>query len=226
MADHQHRAAVSGQVVFQPGDALQVQVVRRLVQEQQVRLRQQHPAQAQARPLAAGEPAGLHVLVLPQLQACQHALHGGAPAVAIAAFKLPRQRVVPSAQAPQRLRIRPGFRHLLLEAAQLRFHLPLGFKHALQRFEHRLLPGQLTLLGKITDLQALLHVHGAAVRGLLPGDDLHQRALAAAVHADQAHPLALLQGKRNRLQHLVGPEALLYFLKGEYDHCLMLFLSV
>ena len=50
--DH-HRAGVVVQRVLQPGDAFGVQVVGRLVQQQQVRLLQQQPAQRDAAPLAA-----------------------------------------------------------------------------------------------------------------------------------------------------------------------------
>jgi len=48
-------------VLFQPGDAFGVQVVGRLIQQQQVRLGQQQPAQRHPAPLAAGQHAHLRL---------------------------------------------------------------------------------------------------------------------------------------------------------------------
>ena len=48
-------AGVLGQMPLEPGDALGVEVVRRLVEQQQVGLLEQHLAQRHAAPLAAGE---------------------------------------------------------------------------------------------------------------------------------------------------------------------------
>jgi len=53
MGDHHHGAGIVVQRALQPGDAFGVQVVRRLVQQQQVRLFQQQLAQRDAPPLAA-----------------------------------------------------------------------------------------------------------------------------------------------------------------------------
>ena len=49
------RAGVLGQMPFEPGDALGVKMVRRFVEQQQVGLFEQHLAQRDAAPLAAGE---------------------------------------------------------------------------------------------------------------------------------------------------------------------------
>jgi hypothetical protein len=46
MADDQHRVGVAREVAFQPQRAFEVEVVRRLVQKQQVGLREEHPASA------------------------------------------------------------------------------------------------------------------------------------------------------------------------------------
>ena len=48
-------------MTLQPGDALRVEVVGRLVQQQQVGARQQQPAQRHAPPLTAGQPGHLAV---------------------------------------------------------------------------------------------------------------------------------------------------------------------
>ena len=55
--DGDDRALVPLEVLLEPADALGVEVVRRLVEDQDVRLLQQQPAQRDAAFLAAGEDA-------------------------------------------------------------------------------------------------------------------------------------------------------------------------
>ena len=55
MRDRQDRALVVGEVLLEPQHALGVEVVGRLVEQQQVRLGQQEPAQRDPATLTAGE---------------------------------------------------------------------------------------------------------------------------------------------------------------------------
>ena len=55
MRDGDDGARVLGEEPLEPGDRLGVEMVRRLVQEQQVRRGQEQPAQSDAPPLASGE---------------------------------------------------------------------------------------------------------------------------------------------------------------------------
>ena len=57
MRDHQHGAAEPGQEVLQPREAVEVEVVGRLVEQQHGRPREQHAGQQRARRLAAAEAA-------------------------------------------------------------------------------------------------------------------------------------------------------------------------
>ena len=57
VGDGDDGALVVGQVLLEPGDALGVEVVGGLVQQQQIGLLQQQPAQRDAAPLAAGQLA-------------------------------------------------------------------------------------------------------------------------------------------------------------------------
>ena len=118
----------------------------------------------------------------------------------------------------KRLRVPAAGGHPRLQRPQLLLHPDQRLKNAFQRFLDRFLSGQVALLGQVSQPEALLDADLALVRGFLPGDDLHQGALSAAVHPDQAHALPVLQGKRNLLQHLVGAEALLYVLHGQNNH--------
>ena len=53
MAYHDHGAAVSGKVFFKPGQRFQIQMVRRFVKEQEVRLFKQQPYKAEPCQLSA-----------------------------------------------------------------------------------------------------------------------------------------------------------------------------
>ena len=55
MADHQHRAGVALEVIFQPFHGGKVQVVRGLVQDQHIRFFQQQLCQTQPGQLTAGK---------------------------------------------------------------------------------------------------------------------------------------------------------------------------
>ena len=186
-----------------------------LVQQQQIRFRQQHAAQAQSGALAAGEQRGqLPLLLLAEAQARQHPLHRGSPAVAVGPLEVPRQLIVLAAQAVQKCLVMAHVGHLLLQGAELLLHRHHRLKDALQLLQHRAALAHLALLGKVPQLQTLLHGDGTAVGTFQPGDNLHQRGLAAAVDAHQAHALAVLQHQGRIPEHLVGAEALLYTLQG------------
>ena len=63
MRDRDDGARVLGQEALEPGDRLGVEVVRRLVQQQQVRRGQEQPAERDAPPLAAGQRRHVAVAV-------------------------------------------------------------------------------------------------------------------------------------------------------------------
>ena len=61
VGDRHHGAGVLGEMALEPGDRLGVEVVGRLVEEQQVGLAQEQPAKRHAPPLAARERLHRHV---------------------------------------------------------------------------------------------------------------------------------------------------------------------
>ena len=62
MGDDQDRAGIIAQMAFQPMHTLGVEMVGRLVEQQQLRLVEQQPAQRHAAALAAGELADIGVV--------------------------------------------------------------------------------------------------------------------------------------------------------------------
>ena len=219
MGNDEHRAFPGPQIVFQPGNGLEVQMVRGLVQKQELRLTEQHAAQAQARALAAGEQSRLlRLLLLPEPETRQHALHGTAPAIAIGLLKRAGQAVIPTAQPAQRGLVPSAFRHFLLQAAQFLFHAHHRLKHAFHFLEHRALRVHDALLGQVPELQPALHGNGSAVLVLNARYDFHERGFSASVDAHQAQALAGLERHADVLEHFIGAEGLLHMLKGQENH--------
>ena len=94
-----HRARVVGEEILEPRDRVDVEMVRRLVEQQEVRLRHQRPCEQDAAAPAAGE--GVDDGVGGQAEAGEHQLDAllEAPAVALLEFVLEPAR---AARAPPR----------------------------------------------------------------------------------------------------------------------------
>ena len=118
MRHDDHRARPLLEIALQPFDALEIQVIRRLIQQQEIRLLQQEARQQGAGLLAAAEIAdGLLILGLGEAQAAQHPLDAGLVGVAARALK----GIEPAAIASHRVLLQIGIigRHRCLEATQL-----------------------------------------------------------------------------------------------------------
>jgi hypothetical protein len=67
MADDDKRAAAAGEFAFQPFDGGEIEMVGRLVQQQDIGRGRQHPRQRRAAGLAAGHMGGVFVAAKPEL---------------------------------------------------------------------------------------------------------------------------------------------------------------
>ena len=95
VADHKHGAAIALEEVFQPAHALQVEVVGRLVEQQQVRLAQQQLGQRDAHlPAARKLVGGAGHVRLVEAQAEEHAVRLAFDVVAVASLKARAQGAV------------------------------------------------------------------------------------------------------------------------------------
>ena len=185
---HGHqRAPPSQQQLLQPLHRFQVQVVGRLIQQQQIRLGQQQLGQQRTGALAAAEVRQrLVVLVLVEPQAAQHLTD--ARLVIIAAGHLERG-----------LRLTVGRQQLSVigRAGCGRLGQPvlhLGQRGALrpqvgEHFQHRLVQRVIArwrwVLGQVAHGQAPFARHIAGRGCLRPGKDAQQRSFARAVRADK-----------------------------------------
>ncbi len=214
VGDQQERPAVAArQVLLEPLDGLHVEVVRRLVEDRQVRRRDQQPREVDPSPLAAAEPVHLRVRVL-QAEVGEH-----------------RRRLALAVPATEPLDRRGGLGLLVEERLQLlraraRGHrlahsvvACLGLAPRAETAEHDLLGGP--PLGEDRSLREVVDggvpAQGdlAAVGGLEAGEDLRQRGLARAVVADQADALALPDRQVGAREERTLAEGLLQATGGE-----------
>ena len=219
MADDQHRALVLLQRLLQPLGGLKVEVVRRLVQQQQIGLGQQQPRQAQAGLFAAGEhPRGLILAALGEAQTRQHALDAAGPLVAAGGLEAIQQVGIAAAQAGIFIRVLVLFGHLGLQRAQALLHLLQWIEHALQLLLHGQVALDVGLLRQQPHARTLDDGDAALVRLHRAGDQPKQRGLARAVRANQPHAAARLEREAHVLQHGVHREGLGDVLYGQKYH--------
>ena len=185
MGDDHHGAGVVAQRVLQPGDAFGIQMVGRFVEQQQVGLFQQQPAQRDAPPLAAGErgdrrhpPAGSAA------RPARYRPGGPGPS-------RPRRRSwsCRSACSASRSFISSSligsanFIGDFVEPVERR--LQVG-ERLLDVLAHRLVGIELRLLLQVADARALGGPGLAAELRVHAGHDLQQRGFAGAVDAEHA----------------------------------------
>ena len=198
VADEEDGPVVGGEERLEPLDALEVEVVGRLVEEQQVGVAQQQLRQGDAHLPAARELLGRLVEVLHgKAQAAQDLAGAGLKPVAAQAL----EAVLRATIAVEKSLVRGGAllgvvgapalgRDLLLHGTDVGLEtLDLGLRvHDLGK--RALLARELGLLLEVADARVLGERHRALVGRLLAHEDLEQRRLAGAVGTHEAPALA------------------------------------
>ena len=212
MTDDDRGPAIVAQESLQPLGGLEVQVVRRLVEQQQIGLKHQNLGQSQPGELPAAEGRGLDVVQL-GLKAQRRQGHLNAGFVLVAAGDL---EFVAEPVVMPHLGLELGPRQMshfvrdfldsLLESEEV---LDAGV-HLLQ---HRPLAAEGGLLGQIADPQALLPDDPAHVRGDLAGDQPQDGRFARTVGPDHADLLAGMELKVQMVQNDLRPERHVYILQ-------------
>ena len=194
----EHGALVMVDIILQPFDGLHVQMVGRLVQQQDIGFAQDHHRQADAGLFASGKRGeGLAALGGGDMQAVGHLGQTGFAAVAAQHVKARMQRVIAAQQ---------GFGvlarvHLALNLLDFRADgLHLGKGHA-QHILHQRALGGLGQLGDVAHPPSLGDGDKALIGCDFAGDDLQQRGFARAVGAKQAHALARVYLKGYVVEH-------------------------
>ena len=180
-------------------------MVRRLVEQQDIRLFQQQPRQVHARFFAPGEAVKL---LLPlrgrDAEAVADLVGLHIRLVAAAGLKARGKRVVFGKQRLVRLRS-----HLLFKLVHLALDIRKLPERRAQHVLHCIARRILRDLGDEADLPARREAHLAGVVVQLSGQDFKERRLARAVSSEQAHALAGLNVKAHAVQQIrVGVKAL------------------
>ena len=209
------------QVVLEPLDVLGVEVVRRLVEQQDFRVLEQELRQEDLRALAAREL--VHLAVKADVAQAEAACD---------LFDARVNRIV-AARLEDVLYIADVLHELVHFLWRCLPHLVVGRKHLLlerhevvecraQRFPDRHARLQRRMLVKIPDLCALRPGHLPRIRRQLARDDCHERRLALAIRPDQRHMLSLQQAERNILKNLPPAIAVRKMRNLQYAHTLLL----
>ena len=200
---HDHdRAGIFGQRMLQPGDAFGIQVVGRFVEQQQIGLFQQQPAQRHAPPLAARQRRhrGIGRRAAQRVQRDVHA------AVEIPALPGVDLRLEVGLLGQQRVHLvvahRLGELHRdFIEAVERRLQFGERRFHVLADCLVRI---ELRFLLQVADARALRGPGLAAEVGIEARHDLQQRRFAGAVDAEHADLHAGQEGKRDAAKHLAA----------------------
>ena len=174
-------------------------MVRRLVQQQDVCIFQNEASQVHSRLFAARErieTPRAHIQRDGQTRA--YLVQFGFRAVAAHAFKRSAQLAV----APQERRISVPAGHLSFQALEFRLHRVNTRKGALQHILHGISLRIHRNLGNKSQPPARRNHDLTAVIIHLIGQNFEQCALAAAVFAQQSHPFAGINFKRDPVQNL------------------------
>ena len=185
--DHDHGPVVAGQEVLQPGERGEIQVVGRLVQQQERRRQQEQPRQRRPHAPAAGKLRQRPMqLVGPEAEPAQDAARGRLEPIAAERLEAVLEIAVARGERVTGRR---------LEGAGDVLHLALERPHLVepaQRFhQHGAGGAGGDLLGQIADGRRARAAHLPGVRLLETGQDPAERGLAGAVGADEPDALAI-----------------------------------
>ena len=196
VGDEKDRAVVAREELLEPADALEVEVVGRLVEQQQVGVAQQQLRERDAHLPAAREVAGGLVEVLDGEAETREDLPGARlELVAAEALEAVLRRAVALEQAVE-LVSGGGLGDLALELAHAALHLLhlVGGVHHLGK--RALLAREVGLLLEVAHRDVAGEAHGALVGALLSHDDAQEGGLARAVGPDERPALPRVELQR------------------------------
>ena len=200
MRDDDHRAVARVEDVFQPADGVDVEVVGRLVQQQDVRIGEQRLRQQHAQ-LEAGRDRAHRALV--QFDRDAHAEQQFAGArfggVAVVFGELGFQ--VGGAHVVFFAGIRIGVDRIALR--HRRPHLGVAHHHHIQHAH--VFVGEL-VLAQLAEALVLVQHHLAGSLLQIAAEDFHEGGLAAAVGADQAVTVAVAEFDGDVFKQRLGAE--------------------
>jgi hypothetical protein len=179
--DQQQRSLVAAQPVLEPEHGIEIQVIRRLVEQQQVRAAHERLREVEPHAPAAGEAIdGLRLLYVAKAEAREQRRRAGTRAVAADRLEalVKEREVVPAVACIGRFS--SGERPL--DVAEL----PVAVEHVLDRRHRR----RRRFLRDVRERPARGQLDLARIRHELAADRGEEARLPAAVRPDEAHLLA------------------------------------
>ena len=201
MGDGDNRARVLLQVVLQPGDRFGVEVVGRLVEQEDIRLGEQEAGEGDAPPLAAAEHGDGRIAG----RAAQGVHRQLQLIVEVPGVVMVEPVLQPALFGDERVEVGVGVGEALVDGVEGGEVVHDGLHRFLDHLAHRLAVVQLRLLFQQADAVAGGEGDVALVALVLAGDDAQQRALAGAVEAEHADFRAVVEAEADVLEN--GPVA-------------------
>src|SRR6185312_11001451 len=181
---------ISAEVLFQPVSRLKIQMVCRLVEQQQIGLFQQQPGQGNAHLPAAGEffRAALPILFV-EAQAVQHCPDFGFDVVSVTGMDLRLKAMEALGNLLVLVTFMVHLRHATGQLFHLTLHVVDVFKNREAFREHSAAGERETILWQVAAAHAALAVGTAVIKAINASEHLQQRGLPCAIGADQANTI-------------------------------------
>jgi len=208
--DDHHRRVAGVDHAFQPADRIDVEVVGRLVEQQDVRVGEQRLRQQHAQLPARRHRAHRAVVLLGRYPQAQQQLAGACLRRVSAQFGEVRLQVCrPDVILLAGVRVR-------VYAVALVFGFPKFRVPHQHDVEHPLLFEFELVLAELAQALALVNGDVAVGRLEIAAQDFHQRRLAAAIGADQAIAVAVAKFDRHVFEERLGAELDCEICSGEH----------
>ena len=187
----QVRAGIIVKISFEPVPSFEIEVIGRLVEQQQIGTLQQEFREREAHLPAAGEFFGTaRPILFAEAQAVEHGagLRLNCIAVAIAKLAIDMMRAI---RCPRPFRIvRIEIRHFVMQLFELLFHRAKIVEHRHRLLKHCAAGKREAILRKIAEGHPLGEGNRPVVERFLAAQDFQQRGFTGAVAADEARALA------------------------------------
>ncbi|OPZ82777.1 MAG: hypothetical protein BWY76_02606 [bacterium ADurb.Bin429] len=198
MGDGDNRARVLLQVPLQPRHRLGVQMIRRLVEQEDVRLGEEQPAERHAAPLAAGEDVYRRVA----RRAAQRVHRDFQPLIQVPRIEFINLFLQLALLLDERVNIRVVIAEGRADGVVARHHVHNRLHRLLHHLLHRLLGIQSRLLLQQPHRVTLGEIHLAGVVLVHPRHDAQQRGFPRAVQPEHADLRPVVKAEGDIAQHL------------------------
>ena len=209
------------EICLEPFKHVQIQMVRRFVEHEHIRLAQEQTAESQPGPLPSGELADFFILSLfIEAHMSEHRSELAFICIPALAFVLFDQKGVFFEVFFESHAFMIGDRQL--EFFEFLLHLEKVCETLLRLRPYCSAPAEMILLAEISYVKVVPYVKISGCRLYVSGDDAEKSTLACAVCSDYAHTVTLFHTKTDIFKNDVCPVCFAYVFTRDYQHNLKL----